>query len=1783
MDARVYMPRLLKAASTAIIGFAMVCGLLILFGGLTWPASAAPLADTIVAADVIGNAAWTTAGSPYIISGTVSVYSGTLTVAPNVTVRFNADSELIIQASARLVAVGTSSQPITFTSNVIPGPTGCYWDSIRLNSNNNVIQYSLVEYATWGLDLREPYGENDISYNRFRNNGLCTISPEGGAIVGSTDVTTISHNTFINNASAIRLAKSSDNRIAYNLISGTTRSGIAFVRSLATSSSDNQVYSNTVRGSQDAGIVVELGDFNDIFNNLVYNNRGEGIQVTDQRNTTLVDNRVYGNAFSATPAPTAALEVRDSQDVTVQGNSIYGNGASGLSSYRAGLYVNGTQSVHITNNFIHDNVLDDGLEYGLGNSGTPVIAGNAICRDPAFELRSQQVTTLTAEGNWWGTNTPAGEITGNVDYNPWIHLSLAPTSSSIRADGTSTTTLQITFNDGAGRVVPLPARVISVAASAGSLSSPTATVDGTGHASLTLTSAAAPGTAVVTATDVCGYSVTDTVTFAGYVDLSVTKTASGPPYGPGDLITYTISYRNNGNAPASGVVLTETLPVSTSFAGRPSGWTRVGSTNQYIYSAGAVPAGSSTLNRTFVVSIAGNLPAGTSTFTNVVRVGSAGLSGPDFDPTDNIYTLTVSGGNLPDLWVVKNDNVGPTSLSGPMVGALANSEGGPDYLRLIHTMDSFGAQAVPEGGLITYTIGYGNGSQGSAPATGVVLSETLPLYTTYAGPACGEPGGWCQIDASRTYTRFVGGPWDPLTGDYAYFRVRVTNSLPQTVSQVINTVCIYGNEGDLIPANNCSTEETEVISGTYDLSVTKAANATCLNAGDGFYYLITVRNDGANDATHVILRETLPAHTSAINLSGSGWTDTGSGVYTYSLGVVPSGVITTARFWVQIDPDLTSSVSVITNSVSVEADGTDSNPANNSFTLVTPVGTTPDLAITKNDNILDRVDPGGVISYTIAYVNNSHRYTSTNVVVTETLPAGTVITGPAVSQWHRVGSTNRYTYFVGSMSPNQVRSVEFLVQVDDPFLYGSEVVNRVEIGGAESECNTDNNVATEETPVLGANAADLEVTKVDNIPFCAVPGDWIEYTIAYTNNSYTIDAENVTLTERIDPAVVTFLGPTGWTPAGVGTYRRSPATPTVGTREGGTFDFNVAIAYTIPPGQEYITNVVRIDTTSDDWNLSNNVYTLSTYVPEWPDLIVVKNDNVGSTGLTAMAGLDQLLARLQFSPQAQTLLDSSLSQSRIGAMAESVNPGDTITYTIILGNIGRATSSGVVLTETLPPGTTFLGPGYWHQVGASDQYTYLSGNLSAGFGDVIQFIVRVDNPFLAGSRVVNTVQIGGNGAECDTTNNTSSDETPVVGGGYSNSVYLPLILKDYPPAIPTPVPTAPTAPPPPTPTPTPMPLAWVSDVAVDSASGHVFVASPREDAVHVINGGPDEYNRSIGVAHGPTGLAVLTSTSPSKVFVAHAYAYNYWRPGVWVIDALNLTGHSMADQGGYVGAAPIKVAVNSTARRAFVSNYFDRMAILNAPNETWIASVPERNFQASYGIDASERNNLVYIAARDTGELIIFDAAAAELDPQNYSPCHHAPPGADSANTSRIVRMVAVNETTGHVFVTSPPDPNKSSQTDSKVFVLDEATLLAETARHGGRPSAETCLWNFGVMGEDIGIAAIPGPAWVKTLDLPAAASAGEEGIAVNPLTGRVYVTDGAGDQLFVLQDSPTPASIGWVATVTVGDNPQGVGVNPVTNKIYVANARNLSAPYGTVSVVNGATNAVIKTINLGP
>jgi YVTN family beta-propeller protein len=80
-------------------------------------------------------------------------------------------------------------------------------------------------------------------------------------------------------------------------------------------------------------------------------------------------------------------------------------------------------------------------------------------------------------------------------------------------------------------------------------------------------------------------------------------------------------------------------------------------------------------------------------------------------------------------------------------------------------------------------------------------------------------------------------------------------------------------------------------------------------------------------------------------------------------------------------------------------------------------------------------------------------------------------------------------------------------------------------------------------------------------------------------------------------------------------------------------------------------------------------------------------------------------------------------------------------------------------------------------------------------------------------------------------------------------------------------------------------------------------------------------------------------------------------------------------------------------------------------------------------------------------------------------------------------------------------------------------------------------------------------------------------GVAVNPFNDRVYVTNRGSNTVSVI-DGPTSTKL---SNIIVGNSPVGIAVNPSSNWIYVANINS-----GTVSVMDGITNKVTDTITVG-
>ncbi|MBF0227163.1 MAG: right-handed parallel beta-helix repeat-containing protein, partial [Desulfobacterales bacterium] len=162
------------------------------------------------------NTTWTLSGSPYIVSGSVTIQHNeigqiaTLTIEPGVEVRFNQVARLNIGGnsggSGALIAQGTQENPIIFTSNK-PTPSKGDWEGITFyntsDDSSSIIEHCIIEYCrSYGIyinnaspTIRDSIIKNISNYGININAGSPIIS--GNEITNCT-----SYGIYVSNSSA---------------------------------------------------------------------------------------------------------------------------------------------------------------------------------------------------------------------------------------------------------------------------------------------------------------------------------------------------------------------------------------------------------------------------------------------------------------------------------------------------------------------------------------------------------------------------------------------------------------------------------------------------------------------------------------------------------------------------------------------------------------------------------------------------------------------------------------------------------------------------------------------------------------------------------------------------------------------------------------------------------------------------------------------------------------------------------------------------------------------------------------------------------------------------------------------------------------------------------------------------------------------------------------------------------------------------------------------------------------------------------------------------------------------------------------------------------------------------------------------------------------------------------------------------------------------------------------------------------------------------------------------
>ncbi len=1035
-------------------------------------------------------------------------------------------------------------------------------------------------------------------------------------------------------------------------------------------------------------------------------------------------NQVLTNSLTLNTEGAIYLDRQGGSSAMVAYNHVYTNG--GGAAYHGGIFVLGDLPT-IKRNVVLD-VITDAVSIDASAASNP-IQYNALCATTGngVELRNNG-SSVTAPNNWWGTNTPVSGTTylGPVVLSDPIVLSVTLGANRLPADASATTIVTVTLRDSLGNTVPKPnrsgdpdARRIALQTTLGSLNPVVVDVNDQGVATTVLTAIPQIGTGVITATAFCDYPLTTTFELTN-TNVAIAKTSLVTETMAGSLLTYTIAYSNPSSIDAPHVVITDVLGSNLAYVGDTSGYPANVAGNIVTWTIGALPSGT---NRNFVLTttVLANATSCVQPINNTALIGTSALESTYADNTANAAAINVLCANVA---VTKTATV----------------------------------LSVFIGNNITYTITYSNST---APAPNVIITDVLPAGTVYVSDTSG-------LTPTITGNQIVWLVGNLTPGVLRSFILIV--SQPVTATNCVrldrNTVLIGTTAIESSYADNTAFANfIDVICA--DWALVKTADRPSGPPNSPIDYTITYTNRSNYWLSGAIITDVLPANTSYVSdTSGLPLLNSG-GLLTWTL--LPLPPTTSVSFTLRLAYSGAGNNTTVTNTACISSILFDSDLSNNcasaSYLVTNPV----DVVVVKDDDVgpttslsrssghkasaysfiaktvlaptvhRDFVYEGDVVTYTIAVVNVG-TYTATNVILTETLPLFTTYLG---SGWTQINSRTFITA-LNSLAPGAGRIVYFVVRVQDPIPPGvSNLVNYVCGYSSDQDMNPDDNCHYEDTPVVGRP---LRVSK--SAPQCLAPGSDFNYTINFANRSNAAFSQ-VAITDTL-PTDTAYTGSTDWSCTAGTCTQIVPSLPPISS---GTSILPVRLSSTFPyTTQSIVTNTVAIS--------GGYQFVLTSTVDGGPNLAVVKNDNVGPLPLNQQPKWQQLERRF-------------VGAARIPAYREFVLPGEWITYTILYVNTGIGTAHNVILTETLPLFTTYLG-GDWTSIDGR-HYTIALGDLAPGQGGLRHFIVKVDKPFPLGvDRVINRIDIGSREAECDVSDNWSADDTPVRNG--QMRVFLPLIL-----------------------------------------------------------------------------------------------------------------------------------------------------------------------------------------------------------------------------------------------------------------------------------------------------------------------------------------------------------------------------------------------------------------------
>jgi len=590
------------------------------------------------------------------------------------------------------------------------------------------------------------------------------------------------------------------------------------------------------------------------------------------------------------------------------------------------------------------------------------------------------------------------------------------------------------------------------------------------------------------------------------------------------------------------------------------------------------------------------------------------------------------------------------------------------------------------GSLLSYTIGVTNESQ-TFDAIEFTVIDILPPDVTYVGSSNG--GVYDAISHRVTWIINLLAPQATLD-----LIVDVTVNQDAT-GDLINTAGVAGtsyNAQSIIPVLGSSEA---------DLAIDKYCPYTVQNGGI-MECIIWAYNNGPDTAEDVVIADTIPAGLtfntthSDNRCSQQGndiLCDLGSMQYLDSDGVsiyfdVPSGATCN---------------STITNFATVSTASTDPDSTNNrsqDTSTVVQCGT-PTFTVEKTDNLTSAA-PGDIITYEVTITNTSSILIpimwATDILPQEVSFVNATNNGFYDSQMHSVDWSNLV------LNPSSSITLEIIAQVNFGVPNATPIANFIFVGTHEPGAIT----AYDQTTILTQSEADVAISKSG--PSTVQQGSTLTYTLTATNANGPDAAQDVMITDAI-PSGLTFNSSQSTNGC---TVQGTDVICSLGQLlVGGNSTVNLAfdVPGTATCGST-ISNTASVSTSTTDPNTSNNTSsTVQTTVEcgPSPTYSITKTDGV-----------------------------------------TEVQPGSTLTYSIVVTNTSTVNATNVPVSDSLPTNVTYItsSSSGIHNNGI---VSWTIPSLGASESNTLTVTVRVDSSAADGTVLTNNAFVNGLQAQDTTT------------------------------------------------------------------------------------------------------------------------------------------------------------------------------------------------------------------------------------------------------------------------------------------------------------------------------------------------------------------------------------------------------------------------------------------------